>query len=62
MLPSLSFDVMELQFPFRSSGNSTSAISLKFQIYIVYMGEKKHDDPAVVSASHHHTLTSILGR
>ncbi|CAL4905683.1 unnamed protein product [Urochloa decumbens] len=31
------------------------------KIYIAYMGEKKHDDPAVVSASHHDTLSSILG-
>jgi hypothetical protein len=34
----------------------------KFQLYIVYMGEKKHDDPSVVTASHHDTLTSVLGR
>ncbi|KAL6654855.1 hypothetical protein ACP70R_008320 [Stipagrostis hirtigluma subsp. patula] len=31
------------------------------EIYIVYMGEKKHDDPSMVTASHHHTLASILG-
>ncbi|TVU24993.1 hypothetical protein EJB05_27466, partial [Eragrostis curvula] len=30
-------------------------------VYIVYMGEKKHDDPALVTASHHEVLTSILG-
>ncbi|WVZ50120.1 hypothetical protein U9M48_001407, partial [Paspalum notatum var. saurae] len=27
----------------------------------VYMGEKKHDDPSLVTASHHAALTSILG-
>ncbi|GJM90828.1 hypothetical protein PR202_ga07146 [Eleusine coracana subsp. coracana] len=30
-------------------------------LYIVYMGEKQHDDPSVVTASHHDVLTSILG-
>lgn len=33
-----------------------------FQLYIVYMGEKKHDDPSVVTASHHDALTSVFGR
>ncbi|KAL6841589.1 hypothetical protein ACP4OV_028528 [Aristida adscensionis] len=31
------------------------------KVYIVYMGEKKHNDPSVVTASHHRTLTSVLG-
>ncbi|KAM0886202.1 hypothetical protein ACQ4PT_029837 [Festuca glaucescens] len=31
------------------------------KLYIVYMGDKKHDDPLVVTASHHDTLTSVLG-
>uniref|UniRef100_A0ACD5ZAA8 Uncharacterized protein n=1 Tax=Avena sativa TaxID=4498 RepID=A0ACD5ZAA8_AVESA len=31
------------------------------KLYIVYMGEKKHDDPSVVTASHHGMLTSVLG-
>uniref|UniRef100_A0ACD5ZF41 Uncharacterized protein n=1 Tax=Avena sativa TaxID=4498 RepID=A0ACD5ZF41_AVESA len=31
------------------------------KLYIVYMGEKKHDDPSVVTASHHGVLTSVLG-
>uniref|UniRef100_A0ACD5ZYN6 Uncharacterized protein n=1 Tax=Avena sativa TaxID=4498 RepID=A0ACD5ZYN6_AVESA len=31
------------------------------KLYIVYMGEKKHDDPSVVTASHHDVLTSVLG-
>ncbi|OEL17890.1 Subtilisin-like protease SBT3.9, partial [Dichanthelium oligosanthes] len=33
----------------------------RFQLYIVYMGEKNHDDPSVVTASHHDVLTSLLG-
>ena len=33
-----------------------------FQLHIVYMGEKKHDDPSAVTASHHDILTSVLGR
>uniref|UniRef100_A0A453QRT5 Subtilisin-like protease n=1 Tax=Aegilops tauschii subsp. strangulata TaxID=200361 RepID=A0A453QRT5_AEGTS len=31
------------------------------KLYIVYMGEKKHDDPSVVTASHHDMLTSVFG-
>ncbi|KAK1604775.1 hypothetical protein QYE76_028448 [Lolium multiflorum] len=31
------------------------------EIYIVYMGEKKHDDPSMVTASHHDILTSVFG-
>ncbi|CAM0953622.1 unnamed protein product [Alopecurus aequalis] len=31
------------------------------KLYIVYMGEKKHDDPSVATASHHDVLTSVLG-
>uniref|UniRef100_A0ACD5XEX2 Uncharacterized protein n=1 Tax=Avena sativa TaxID=4498 RepID=A0ACD5XEX2_AVESA len=31
------------------------------KLYIVYMGDKKHDDPSVVTASHHDLLTSVLG-
>ncbi|XP_051195166.1 subtilisin-like protease SBT3.9 [Lolium perenne] len=31
------------------------------KMYIVYMGERKHDDPSVVTSSHHDMLTSILG-
>ncbi|KAF7067377.1 hypothetical protein CFC21_073283 [Triticum aestivum] len=30
------------------------------QVYIVYLGEK-HDDPSMVTASHHDLLTSVLG-
>ncbi|KAG0461754.1 hypothetical protein HPP92_020230 [Vanilla planifolia] len=31
------------------------------QVYIVYMGEKQHEDPAVVTASHHRLLSAHLG-
>ncbi|KAL6640315.1 hypothetical protein ACP70R_022164 [Stipagrostis hirtigluma subsp. patula] len=31
------------------------------KLHIVYMGEKKHDDPSVVTASHHDVLASVLG-
>jgi hypothetical protein len=37
-------------------------VLVEFQMYIVYMGERKHDDPSVVTSSHHDMLTSILGR
>ncbi|KAF7106807.1 hypothetical protein CFC21_107518 [Triticum aestivum] len=35
--------------------------SASSKLYIVYMGEKKHDDPSVVTASHHDMLTSVFG-
>ncbi|KAL6654857.1 hypothetical protein ACP70R_008322 [Stipagrostis hirtigluma subsp. patula] len=31
------------------------------KLYIAYMGEKKHDDPSMVTSSHHDALASILG-
>ncbi|XP_044952847.1 subtilisin-like protease SBT3.9 isoform X2 [Hordeum vulgare subsp. vulgare] len=31
------------------------------KLYVVYMGEKQHDDPSVVTASHHDVLTSVFG-
>ncbi|KAK3152701.1 hypothetical protein QOZ80_2BG0162380 [Eleusine coracana subsp. coracana] len=31
------------------------------KLYIVYMGEKQHDDPLKVTASHHDVLSSVLG-
>ncbi|XP_044956191.1 subtilisin-like protease SBT3.8 [Hordeum vulgare subsp. vulgare] len=35
--------------------------SASSKLYIVYMGEKKHDDPSVVIASHLDVLTSVFG-
>ncbi|KAG6475549.1 hypothetical protein ZIOFF_064777 [Zingiber officinale] len=32
------------------------------KLYIVYMGERKHDNPEDVTASHHGLLTSLFGR
>ncbi|KAG6478364.1 hypothetical protein ZIOFF_061806 [Zingiber officinale] len=32
------------------------------KLYIVYMGERKHDNPEDVTASHHDLLTSLFGR
>ncbi|KAF3775742.1 Subtilisin-like protease SBT3-10 [Nymphaea thermarum] len=31
------------------------------QVYIVYLGEKQHEDPEVVTSSHHGILTKTLG-
>ncbi|XP_047095275.1 subtilisin-like protease SBT3.9 [Lolium rigidum] len=31
------------------------------KLYIVYMGDKKHDDPSMVTSSHHDLLTSLHG-
>lgn len=33
-----------------------------FQVHIVYMGERKHGKPELVSKSHHQILSHILGR
>lgn len=57
----------ETWFPILFHKSTTDIIlgnifSLNFQLYIVYMGEKKHDDPSVVTASHHDALTSVFGR
>ncbi|KAL6348864.1 hypothetical protein AAG906_033520 [Vitis piasezkii] len=30
-------------------------------VYIVYMGEKKHEDPATIKKSHHEMLSTLLG-
>ncbi|VAI56775.1 unnamed protein product [Triticum turgidum subsp. durum] len=38
-----------------------SASDASSKLYIVYMGEKKHDDPSMVTASHHDILTSVFG-
>ncbi|KAK1692108.1 hypothetical protein QYE76_008805 [Lolium multiflorum] len=40
--------------PFSANGSS--------KLYIVYMGDKKHDDPSVVTSSHHDLLISLHGR
>ncbi|CAN6243872.1 unnamed protein product [Urochloa humidicola] len=45
--------VLILALPFSANASS--------ELYIVYMGEKQHDDPLVVTASHHDMLTSVLG-
>ncbi|XP_037445744.1 subtilisin-like protease SBT3.9 isoform X2 [Triticum dicoccoides] len=31
------------------------------KLYIVYLGEKEHDDPSMITASHHDMLTSVFG-
>lgn len=33
-----------------------------FQVHIVYLGEKKYDDPALTKKFHHKMLTTLLGR
>ncbi|XBH62367.1 hypothetical protein VPH35_116611 [Triticum aestivum] len=38
-----------------------SPLSASSKLYIVYMGGKKHDDPSMVTASHHDVLTSVFG-
>jgi hypothetical protein len=39
----------------------SSENSIKLQLYIVYMGEKKHGNPLVVTASHNDMLHLFLG-
>uniref|UniRef100_A0A453NNV4 Inhibitor I9 domain-containing protein n=1 Tax=Aegilops tauschii subsp. strangulata TaxID=200361 RepID=A0A453NNV4_AEGTS len=38
-----------------------SPLSASSKLYIVYMGGKKHDDPSMVTESHHDVLTSVFG-
>lgn len=33
----------------------------KIKVYIVYLGERKHDDVELITSSHHNMLASILG-
>lgn len=33
-----------------------------FQVHIVYMGGKQHDDPETIIKSHHNMLSTLLGR
>ncbi|ONK71727.1 uncharacterized protein A4U43_C04F11740 [Asparagus officinalis] len=40
----------------------SSAHGEQSKLYLVYLGEKQHEDPDVVTASHHDILTSVLGR
>ncbi|CAN8325476.1 unnamed protein product [Cochlearia groenlandica] len=34
----------------------------EFPVYIFYLGERKHDDPKLVTQSHVEILKSVLGR
>uniref|UniRef100_A0A0E0JYA2 Subtilisin-like protease n=1 Tax=Oryza punctata TaxID=4537 RepID=A0A0E0JYA2_ORYPU len=47
--------LMAFLLPLPLSSNASTTI------YIAYMGEKKHEDPSVVTASHHDALTAVLG-
>ncbi|CAL9111823.1 unnamed protein product [Musa textilis] len=40
--------------------NSSKRVFI-FQLYIVYLGERRHEDPDLVTASHHDLLSSLLG-
>jgi hypothetical protein len=33
-----------------------------FQVHIVYMGEKEHEDPAITKTNHYEMLSTLLGR
>lgn len=37
-------------------------ICVGLQVYIVYMGERRYDEPQLVRDSHHEILSDILGR
>ena len=39
----------------------TETCLLNSQMYIVYMGERKHSDPSLVVDSHHNVLATVLG-
>ncbi|ONM26553.1 Subtilisin-like serine endopeptidase family protein [Zea mays] len=57
----LQFLVLLLPLPLPLLSADASSSQTTTTIYVVYMGEKKHDDPSVVMASHHAALTSVLG-
>ncbi|KAG5384759.1 hypothetical protein IGI04_036229 [Brassica rapa subsp. trilocularis] len=41
--------------------SSVARASAETKIHIVYLGEKQHDDPKLVTESHHQMLSSLLG-
>lgn len=60
--PSTKVSIHLLHAKYRILIYSCIEIYLFLQLYIVYMGERKHEDPNHVTASQHDLLTSILGR
>ncbi|XXG52993.1 hypothetical protein AAC387_Pa03g1175 [Persea americana] len=38
-----------------------SKSALRSDLYVVYLGERQHDDPELVTASHKEMLSSLLG-
>lgn len=35
---------------------------VQLQVHIVYLGEKQHDDPKLITNSHHEMLADVVGR
>ncbi|RZS03635.1 hypothetical protein BHM03_00033846 [Ensete ventricosum] len=44
-----------------STEASVSLLSATAKLYIVDLGERQYEDPQLVTASHHETLSSVLG-
>ncbi|CAH2035067.1 unnamed protein product [Thlaspi arvense] len=42
-------------------GLNVARLSAESKVHIVYLGEKQHDDPELVTESHHQMLSSLLG-
>ncbi|KAG0451628.1 hypothetical protein HPP92_026146 [Vanilla planifolia] len=61
--PSLPFLLAAFFFlvTFGEEPNTNASLFVLSCVYIVYMGEKQHEDPAVVTASHHRLLSAHLG-
>ncbi|TQE06388.1 hypothetical protein C1H46_008022 [Malus baccata] len=45
----------------KKSQNEAVPTGVLTQVYIVYMGERQHGEPELVSESHHQTLSSVFG-
>ncbi|XP_031394644.1 subtilisin-like protease SBT3.6 isoform X2 [Punica granatum] len=50
-----------LLFNFQSSITGTAIAEGKTSVHIVYLGEREHDNPELVTSSHHDMLASVLG-
>ncbi|RVW91681.1 Subtilisin-like protease SBT3.3 [Vitis vinifera] len=46
---------------FHRSLSFVEGLETTSNVYIVYMGEKKHEDPATIKKSHHEMLSTLLG-
>ncbi|KAG8374507.1 hypothetical protein BUALT_Bualt10G0002000 [Buddleja alternifolia] len=50
-----------LVFLLHGHGNTVKLACAQTNVYIMYLGERKHEDPKLVTDSHHDMLTELMG-